>query len=107
LGEGRGQRGHKEHWLMGGTEAGRVFILIWFSCFVLFFWDRVFLYSTGCPGTHSVDQAGLELRNLPAFAFQRAGIKGVCHHTGWILVFKYKISCREIPTLSYWPSIRL
>jgi hypothetical protein len=28
LGEGRGQRGHKEHWLMGGAEAGRVFILI-------------------------------------------------------------------------------
>jgi hypothetical protein len=24
--------------------------------------DRVSLYSPGCPGTHSVDQAGLELR---------------------------------------------
>ena len=22
----------------------------------------------GCPGAHSVDQAGLELRNLPAYA---------------------------------------
>ena len=31
----------------------------------LFFRDRVSLYSFGCPGTHSVDQAGLELRNLP------------------------------------------
>jgi hypothetical protein len=30
------------------------------------FWDRVSLYSLGCPGTHSVDQAGLELRNPPA-----------------------------------------
>jgi hypothetical protein len=30
-------------------------------CFVLFFRDRVFLYSPGCPGTHSVDQAGLEI----------------------------------------------
>jgi hypothetical protein len=28
--------------------------------------DRVCLYSPGCPGTHSVDQAGLELRiHLP------------------------------------------
>jgi hypothetical protein len=31
--------------------------------------------SPGYPGPHSVDQAGLELRNLPS-----AGIKGVCHH---------------------------
>jgi hypothetical protein len=38
-------------------------------CFVFFlvFRDRVSLCSPGCPGTHSVsvDQAGLELRNLP------------------------------------------
>ena len=27
--------------------------------------DRVSLCSLGCPGTHSIDQAGLELRNLP------------------------------------------
>jgi hypothetical protein len=31
-----------------------------------FFQDRVSLYSPGCPGTHFVDQAGLELRNPPA-----------------------------------------
>jgi hypothetical protein len=30
--------------------------------------DRVSLCSPGCPGTHSVDQAGLELRDLPASA---------------------------------------
>jgi hypothetical protein len=35
---------------------------------ILVFRDRVSLYSPGCPGTHSVDQAGLELRNLPASA---------------------------------------
>jgi hypothetical protein len=34
----------------------------------LFFWGRVSLYSPGCPGTHSVDQAGLKLRNPPASA---------------------------------------
>jgi hypothetical protein len=28
----------------------------------------VYLCSPGCPGTHFVDQAGLELRNLPASA---------------------------------------
>jgi hypothetical protein len=43
-----------------------VFVLFLFVCFV--FQDRVSLCSPGCPGTHSVDQAGLELRNLPASA---------------------------------------
>jgi hypothetical protein len=38
------------------------------SLYFLVFQDRVSLYSLGCPGTHSVDQVGLELRNLPAFA---------------------------------------
>ena len=43
----------------------------------LFFRDRVSLYSPGCPGTHFVDQAGLELRNPPASASQVLGLK-VC-----------------------------
>jgi hypothetical protein len=43
-------------------------------CF-LFFWDRVSLCSPGCPGTHSVDQAGLELRNPPASASRVLGLK--------------------------------
>jgi hypothetical protein len=47
-------------------------------CFVLFvflvFRGRVSLYSPGCPGTHFVDQAGLELRNLPASASQVLGL---------------------------------
>ena len=42
-------------------------------CFVLFcfvlFRDRVSLCSPGHPGTHSVEQAGLKLRNLPASGF--------------------------------------
>jgi hypothetical protein len=33
-----------------------------------FFQDRVSLYCPGCPGTHFVDQAGLEFRKLPASA---------------------------------------
>ena len=35
----------------------------------------VSLYSLDCPGTHSVDQAGLKLRNLPAPASQVLGLK--------------------------------
>jgi hypothetical protein len=44
-------------------------------CFVLFFRDRVSLYSPGCPGAHFVDQAGLELRNPPASASRVLGLK--------------------------------
>jgi hypothetical protein len=47
-----------------------------FVCLILVFRDRVSLYSPGCPGTHSVDQAGLELRNPPASASQVLGLKG-------------------------------
>jgi hypothetical protein len=47
----------------------------WDFCFVLIFRDRISLCSPGCPGTHSVDQAGLELRNPPASAFQVLGLK--------------------------------
>ncbi|EDL32946.1 mCG128136, partial [Mus musculus] len=39
----------------------------------------------GCPGTHSVDQAGLELRNPPASASRVLGLKAyvrefLCDH---------------------------
>jgi hypothetical protein len=50
-------------------------------CFVFVFQDRVSLYSPGCPGTHFVDQAGLELRNLPASAFQVLGLKACTTNT--------------------------
>jgi hypothetical protein len=58
------------------------FGLVWFGL-VWFFRDRVSLYSPGCPGTHSVDKAGLELRNLPASASQVLGLK-VCTTTAWL-----------------------
>ena len=45
--------------------------------------DRVSLCSPSCPGTHSVDQAGLKLRNLPASASQVLGLK-VCATTAWL-----------------------
>jgi hypothetical protein len=40
----------------------------------------VSLYSPGCPETHSVDQAGLKLRNLPASASRVLRLK-VCATT--------------------------
>ena len=43
--------------------------------FFVVFWDRVSLYSPGCPGNHLVDQAGLELRNLPASDSRVLGLK--------------------------------
>jgi hypothetical protein len=46
----------------------------------IFYQDRVSLCSPGCPGTHSVNQAGLKLRNLPASASQVLELK-VCATT--------------------------
>jgi hypothetical protein len=51
----------------------------------LVFRDRVSLCSPGCPGTHFVDQAGLELRNLPASASQVLGLKA-CTTTARLMV---------------------
>ena len=69
-------------WLVFGL--GFFFCFCFFGFFVFFgffegggwvfgFWffqDRVSLCSPGCPGTHSVEQDGLELRNPPASASQ-------------------------------------
>jgi hypothetical protein len=63
--------------------------------FFFFFWDRVSLCSPGCPGTHSVDQAGLELRNIPASASQVRGLQAcatTAQHTWTFLLSLEKIS---------------
>jgi hypothetical protein len=73
---------------MGILIRGFVCLFVLFFCFVFlflflllfFFQDRVSMYSPGCPGTHSVDQAGLELRNPPASASQVLGLR-VCATT--------------------------
>jgi hypothetical protein len=68
----------------------------------------VSLCSPGCLGTHSVDQAGLELRNLPASAFQVLGLKA-CTTTAQLLIqffffflifFYYVFSSVTFPMLS-------
>jgi hypothetical protein len=71
------------------------FLLDFLFCFVLFcfvlfcfvFRDRVSLCSPGCPGTHSVDQAGLELRNPPASASQVLGLKACATTPGRFFFF--------------------
>ena len=62
-----------------GFYIDQVDLCIVFFFFLFFFFlvfrDRVSLYTPGCPGTHFVDQAGLELRNPPASASQVLGLK--------------------------------
>jgi hypothetical protein len=65
---------------------GFFFVLV-FGLFV--FRDRVSLCSLGCPGTHSVDQAGLELRNPPASASLVLGLKA-CATTARLKGFYFK-----------------
>jgi hypothetical protein len=50
---------------------------LFFVFFLFVFRDRVSLCSPGYPGTHFVDQAGLELRNPLASASRVLGLK-VC-----------------------------
>jgi hypothetical protein len=57
------------------------FGLVWFGLVWFGFPRQGFCYRPGCPGSHFVDQAGLELRNTPAFLLPSARIKGVNHHT--------------------------
>jgi hypothetical protein len=60
--------------------------LLQLFCFVLFF-QTGSLCSPGCPGTHSVDQAGLELKNLPASASQVLGLKACATTPGTTFCF--------------------
>jgi hypothetical protein len=57
------------------------------SDWFFFFRDRVSLYSPGCPGTHFVDQAGLELRNPPASASRVLGLKACATTPGFSVWF--------------------
>jgi hypothetical protein len=57
-----------------GKLLGFVVVVVVLFCFD-FFLDRVSLNRPVCPGTHLVDQAGLELRKLPASASQVLGLK--------------------------------
>jgi hypothetical protein len=67
--------GHSDSVRFLQAAEARTVILFCFVLFCFVFRDRFSLYSPGCPGTHFVDQAGLELRNLPASASRVLGLK--------------------------------
>ena len=70
-----------------------------FCSFIFLLWDRVSLSSTGCPRTHSVDQADLKLRNVPASASQVLGLKA-CVTPVWqyMLIPLLGIYPEDVPT---------
>jgi hypothetical protein len=95
-------------WACGGHFHSSQCIIV--CLFVLVFQDRVSLCSPGCPGTHFVDQAGLELRNPPASASQVLGLKACAtmpglasalsllkfHFCMWITALIYICFCSPI-----------
>jgi hypothetical protein len=76
-----------------------LFLFLFFVCLFgwLVFQDRVSLCSSGYPGTHSVDQAGLELRNPPASASQVLGLKA-CTTTARLPVRFLEVTLLAWPT---------
>lgn len=66
----------KYGWLVGWLVG---FVCLF--CFVSFcFQVKVSLCSLVCPGTHSVDQAGLSTQRSACLFLPSAEIKGMCHH---------------------------
>jgi hypothetical protein len=55
--------------------------------FIFGFSRQGFSVYPGCPGTHFVDQAGLELRNPPASACRVLGLKACATTPGWFSSF--------------------
>jgi hypothetical protein len=72
-----------------------------FYFFLLVFRDRVSLYNPGCPGTHFVDQAGLELRNPPVSASRVLGLKACATTHGTSISFLITISDKHIHKSNY------
>jgi hypothetical protein len=71
----------------------------------LVFRDRVSLCSPGCPGTHFVDQAALELRNPPASASRVLGLKACATTPGSLSLFlslwdRVPLCCPDCPELA-------
>jgi hypothetical protein len=69
--------------------------------------DRVSLYSPGCSRTHSVHQAGLKLRNLPASASWVLGLKACATTARQEESFEepHKVTSEESPCHAHvrWP----
>jgi hypothetical protein len=73
-----------------------------------FFQDKVSLYIPGCPGTHSVDQAGFELRNSPASASQVLELKACTTMPGLVPFINTLFHCfsREGQQEAHWPPVK-
>lgn len=52
---------------------------------------RISLCNSGFPGTHPVDKAGLELRDLPASIYQTQGLKAWLLHWVFNTVFQLSV----------------
>jgi hypothetical protein len=89
---------------MEDGDSGTFFFvcLFWFGFFVgfFFFQDRVSLCSPGCPESHSVDQAGLELRNLPTSASRVLGLKACATMPSTVACF-YNPSTPDVAAEGY------
>jgi hypothetical protein len=59
------------------------------------------LCSLGCPGTHSVEQAGIYLRNQPASAFQVLRLKAWATMPGFVPPSKRDQSIHTLVSLLY------
>jgi hypothetical protein len=70
-------------------------------CFVLFF-KTGFFCIPGCPGTYSVEQADLELRNPPASASQVLGLKACATNAWHQWSFKWIISRQKGKKTQWW-----
>jgi hypothetical protein len=64
----------------------------------LVFRDKVSLCNPDCTGTHSVDQAGLKLRNLPASASQELGLKACATTLSYFMII---LNCEFISFVLY------
>jgi hypothetical protein len=86
-------------WFFGGFF---LFFVLFCFCFLR---QGFSVCSPGCPGTHFVDQAGLELRNLPASASQMLGLKACATTPGNI--FNNKVQAKPGQVLSCCNLMRL
>jgi hypothetical protein len=76
-----------------------LYIYISIYIYILFAWGRVSLCSPGCPGIHSVDEAG-DLRNSPASASQLLGLKACAPLPGHTVYFDYILPSPKLPRTS-------
>ena len=66
--------------------------------------NRVSLCIPGCPGTHCLDQAGLELRDPPASASQVLGLKACATATWLIHIYLFVLGQMQV-RLNTWRSV--